>query len=60
MMHLENILKAELIGPISPGESTATEGREKPVKKSPKEKPAPRARGRSAGTRMLRKQLSQW
>jgi hypothetical protein len=44
---VENCLKAELIGHIS-RDSTAIEGREKPVKKAPKEKPAPRKKGRPA------------
>lgn len=44
---VENSLKAELIGHIS-RDSTAIEGREKPVKKAPKEKAKPRKRGRPA------------
>jgi hypothetical protein len=44
---VEDCLKAELIGHIS-RDSTAIEGREKPVKKAPKAKPAPRKKGRPA------------
>lgn len=44
---VENCLKTELIGHIS-RDSTPIEGREKPVKKTPKAKPAPRKKGRSA------------
>jgi hypothetical protein len=44
---VENCLKAELIGHIS-RDSTAIEGREKPIKKAPKAKPAPRKKGRPA------------
>jgi hypothetical protein len=44
---VENCLKAELIGHIS-RDSTAIEGREKPVKKAPKEKASPRKKGRPA------------
>ena len=44
---VENCIKAELIGHIS-RDSTAIEGREKPVKKLPKAKPAPRKKGRPA------------
>ena len=44
---VENSLKPELIGHVS-RDSTAIEGREKPVKKMPKQKAAPRKRGRPA------------
>jgi hypothetical protein len=44
---VESSLKPQLIGHIS-RDATAIEGREKPVKKAPKEKPAPRKRGRPA------------
>jgi len=44
---VERFLKPELVGHIS-RDATAIEGREKPVKKLPKEKPAPRRRGRPA------------
>jgi hypothetical protein len=44
---VESSLKPELIGHIS-RDSTAIEGREKPVKKGPKQKAAPRKRGRPA------------
>lgn len=44
---VERCLKPELVGHIS-RDSTAIEGREKPAKKPPKEKPAPRKRGRPA------------
>jgi IS5 family transposase len=44
---VEEHLKAELIGHIS-RDSTAIEGREKPVKKEPKKRAAPRKRGRPA------------
>ena len=44
---VENSLKTELIGHIS-RDSTAIDGREKPVKKAPKEKATPRKRGRPA------------
>ena len=44
---VERCLKPELVGHIS-RDSTAIEGREKPVKKPPKEKPAPKKRGRPA------------
>jgi IS5 family transposase len=44
---VERFLKPELVGHIS-RDATAIEGREKPVKKLPKEKPAPRKRGRPA------------
>ena len=44
---VENCLKPELIGHVS-RDSTAIEGREKPVKKTPKQKAAPRKRGRPA------------
>ena len=40
-------LKTELVGHIS-RDSTAIEGREKPVKKPPKEKPVPKKKGRRA------------
>jgi hypothetical protein len=42
---VERYLGSELVGHIS-RDSTAIEGREKPVKKAPKEKPAPKKRGR--------------
>lgn len=42
---VERCLKPELVGHIS-RDATAIEGREKPVKKPPKEKPAPPKRGR--------------
>jgi hypothetical protein len=42
---VEQYLKPELVGHIS-RDATAIEGREKPVKKPPKEKPAPKKRGR--------------
>jgi hypothetical protein len=44
---VENSLKTELIGHIS-RDSTAIDGREKPVKKAPKGKAKPRKRGRPA------------
>ena len=44
---VENSLKPELIGHVS-RDSTAIEGREKPVKKTPKQKVARRKRGRPA------------
>jgi len=44
---VEQYLKPELVGHIS-RDATAIEGREKPVKKPPKEKPAPKKRGRPA------------
>lgn len=44
---VEESLKPELVGHIS-RDSTAIEGRERPVKKPVKEKPAPRKRGRPA------------
>ena len=44
---VERCLKPELVGHIS-RDSTAIEGREKPAKKPPKEKCAPRKRGRPA------------
>lgn len=44
---VERCLKPELVGHIS-RDSTAIEGREKPVKKPPREKAAPRKRGRPA------------
>jgi hypothetical protein len=44
---VESCLKPELIGHIS-RDSTAIQGREKPVKKAPKKKAAPRKRGRPA------------
>jgi hypothetical protein len=44
---VERCLKPELVGHIS-RDATAIEGREKPVKKPPKEKPAPQRRGRPA------------
>jgi hypothetical protein len=44
---VENSLKPELIGHVS-RDSTAIDGREKPVKKTPKQKAAPRKRGRPA------------
>ncbi len=44
---VERCLKPELVGHIS-RDATAIEGREKPVKKPPKEKPAPKKRGRPA------------
>jgi len=44
---VENCLKAELVGHIS-RDSTAIEGREKPIKRAPNEKPAPRKKGRPA------------
>jgi len=44
---VERCLKPELVGHIS-RYATAIEGREKPVKKVPKEKPAPKKRGRPA------------
>lgn len=44
---VERCLKPELVGHIS-RDATAIEGREKPVKKPPKEKPTPRKRGRPA------------
>jgi len=44
---VERCLKPELVGHIS-RDATAIEGREKPAKKSPKEKPAPQKRGRPA------------
>jgi len=44
---VESSLKPELIGHIS-RDSTAIQGREKPVKKAPKKKAAPRKRGRPA------------
>jgi hypothetical protein len=44
---VENCLKTELIGHIS-RDSTAITGREKPIKKTPKAKPAPRKKGRPA------------
>ncbi len=42
---VERSLKTELVGHIS-RDSTAIEGREKPVKKPPKQKPSPKKRGR--------------
>lgn len=44
---VENSLKPELIGHVS-RDSTAIDGREKPVKKTPKQKAASRKRGRPA------------
>jgi hypothetical protein len=44
---VERSLKTELVGHIN-RDSTAIEGREKATKKPPKEKPAPRKRGRPA------------
>lgn len=44
---VERCLKPELVGHIS-RDATAIEGREKPVKKPPKEKPASQRRGRPA------------
>jgi len=44
---VERFLRPELVGRIN-RDSTAIEGREKAVKKPPKEKPAPRKRGRPA------------
>ena len=44
---VENSLKPELIGHVS-RDSTAIDGREKPVKKTPKQKAAQRKRGRPA------------
>jgi hypothetical protein len=44
---VECSLRSELVGHIS-RDSTAIEGREKPVKKAVKEKPAPKKRGRPA------------
>jgi hypothetical protein len=44
---VEDSLKPELIGHVS-RDSTAIDGREKPVKKTPKPKAAPRKRGRPA------------
>jgi len=44
---VEQYLKPELVGHVS-RDSTAIEGREKPVKKEVKQKPAPRKRGRPA------------
>lgn len=44
---VEDSLKPELIGHVS-RDSTAIDGREKPVKKTPKPKTAPRKRGRPA------------
>ena len=44
---VERCLKPELVGHIS-RDATAIEGREKPAKKPPKEKPAPKKRGRPA------------
>jgi IS5 family transposase len=44
---VERCLKPELVGHIS-RDATAIEGRKKPVKKAPKEKPAPKKRGRPA------------
>jgi hypothetical protein len=44
---VERFLKPELVGHIN-RDSTAIEGREKPAKKPPKEKAAPRKRGRLA------------
>ncbi len=44
---VESCLKPELIGHIS-RDSTAIKGREKPVKKTPKQKAAPRKKGRPA------------
>jgi hypothetical protein len=44
---VERCLKLELVGHIS-RDATAIEGREKPVKKPPKEKSAPKKRGRPA------------
>jgi hypothetical protein len=42
---VEQSLKTQLVGHIS-RDSTAIEGREKPVKKTPKQKPSPKKRGR--------------
>lgn len=42
---VERSLRPELVGHIS-RDSTAIEGREKPARKAPKEKPAPKKRGR--------------
>ncbi|MGC8602649.1 MAG: IS5/IS1182 family transposase, partial [Desulfomonilaceae bacterium] len=42
---VERSLKTQLVGHIS-RDSTAIEGREKPVKKPPKQKPSPKKRGR--------------
>jgi hypothetical protein len=42
---VERSLKTQLVGHIS-RDSTAIEGREKPVKKTPKQKPSPKKRGR--------------
>ena len=42
---VERSLKTELVGHIS-RDSTAIEGREKPIKKPPKQKPSPKKRGR--------------
>jgi len=44
---VERCLKPELVGHIS-RDATAIKGREKPAKKPPKEKPAPKKRGRPA------------
>lgn len=44
---VENCVKPELVGHIS-RDSTAIDGREKPTKKAPKQKAAPRKRGRPA------------
>jgi len=44
---VERCLRPELVGHIS-RDATAIEGREKPAKKAPKEKPAPKKRGRPA------------
>jgi hypothetical protein len=44
---VENCLKPELIGHVS-RDSTGIDGREKPAKKTPKKKAAPRKRGRPA------------
>ena len=44
---VERCLKPELVGHIS-RDATAIRGREKPVKRPPKEKPAPKKRGRPA------------
>jgi hypothetical protein len=44
---VEQYLKPEIVGHIS-RDATAIEGREKPVKKPPKVKPAPKKRGRPA------------
>ncbi len=57
---VERSLKTELVGHIS-RDSTAIEGREKPVKKSSKQKPSPRKRVRRAnGAQSEPKEVNVW